>query len=96
MDLTVTRNWKSHQLATTEMMQREIARFTHPVLFTVAIVSLAYLALWALVYCFWETGFLPGLFPLAAAGTGLAVLVLFPAFVLALGIERSFAKQLRL
>lgn len=95
MDFTHTKTWQCHQLASTEKMQREITRFTRPVLIAAAAVSLAYLAIWALVYNFWDAGILPGLLPLAAAVTGFAVVILFPAFALALGIEQYFEKRLR-
>lgn len=95
MNLTVTKAWKSHQLATTEKIQRDIFRFTHPLLFISAVTSLTYLTIWTLVYCFWEAGFLPDVLPLVAAGAGLAVVLLFPAFVLALRVERAIENQLR-
>lgn len=95
MDLRQPEAWQRHQLASTERMQADLGRYTRPVMSTMATCSLVYLMTWGPLYALWEVGHMPWLPLLAAAFSGLVVTMIFPAFVMAVGIESYFCRRLR-
>ncbi len=94
MNLKQPEAWQRHQMATTERMQADIGRYTRPVMSVMAIFSLAYLLTWGPLCLFWEVDSMPWLPLLTAAFSGLVVAMTFPAFALAVGIERYFHRRL--
>ncbi|PWE33423.1 hypothetical protein DDZ14_04270 [Maritimibacter sp. 55A14] len=95
MDLRQPEAWQRHQLATTERMQADIGRYTRPVMNIMGTVSLVYLLTWGPLCVFWEVGNMPWLPLLTTALSGLVVAMTFPAFALAVGIERYFHHRLK-
>lgn len=89
MDLRQSETWQRHQLAVTEHMQADIARYTHPVMRTVSLCGVAYLTAWAALMCG-----APVMVALVAGLTAAIVLLGAPAFVLAAGIEWYFHRRL--
>ncbi len=85
MKIEKSEAWQRHQLATIERMQRDLARYTHPVIRAVGLCGVAYLASWAVVMVLGaDAGAM-----VAVAAVSAAVLVLAaPAFALAAGVER--------
>jgi hypothetical protein len=49
MEIEKKASWQRHQLATVERTQRDLARYTHPVIQAVGPCGVAYLASWAVV-----------------------------------------------
>ncbi|CRL12481.1 hypothetical protein NIT7321_03358 [Phaeobacter italicus] len=95
MDMRQPEAWQRHQLALTERMQIDVGRYTRPVMSIMATCSLVYLMTWGPLCAFWEVGHMPWLPLLVAAFSGLIVAMAFPAFALAVGIERYFCRRLR-
>lgn len=84
MEIEKSDAWQRHQMATVERMQRDLARWTHPVIRAVGLCGVAYLASWALLVFKGDAGAMVVVTAVAAA-----VLVLgAPAFALAVGVER--------
>ncbi len=79
--------WQRHQLATVERMQRDLARYTHPVIRAVGLCGVAYLASWAVVMVL---GAGAGAMVVVAAVSAAVVVLVAPAFVLAVAVERYF------
>ncbi len=77
--------WQRHQLATLERMQRDLARWTHPVIRAVGLCGVAYLASWAVVMVL---GAGAGAMVVVAAVSAAVLMLGAPAFVLAVGVER--------
>lgn len=95
MDLRQPEAWQRHQLAATERMQADLGRFTRPVMSIMATCSLVYLMTWGPLCAFWGAGNMPWIPLLAAAFSGIAVAMIFPAFALAVGIESYFCNRVR-
>lgn len=83
--------WQRHQLATVERMQRDLARFTHPVMRFVALCGVAYLASWAVVMV-WGVG--TGAMVLVVTLAAVVLVLGALAFALAVGVERFFRGRL--
>ncbi len=94
-DLRQSEAWRRHQLAATERMQADLDRVTRPVISVMTSCSLVYLMTWGPLCAFWEVGSMPWIPLLAAAISGIAVAMTFPAFALAVGIESYFCNRLR-
>ena len=85
MEIEKSDAWQRHQLATMERMQRDLARYTHPVIRVVGLCGVAYLASWAVVMVL---GAGTGAMVVVAAVSAAALVLGAPAFVLAVGVER--------
>ena len=79
--------WQRHQRATMERMQRDLARYTHPVIRAVGLCGVTYLASWALVMVLGPTA---GAMVVVAAASAAVLVLSTPAFMLAVGVERYF------
>ena len=77
--------WQRHQLATVERIQRDLARYTHPVIRAVGLCGVAYLASWVVVMVL---GVAAGAMVVVAAVFAAVLVLGAPAFVLAVGVER--------
>lgn len=87
MELKKSDAWQRHQLAAAERMQRDLARYTHPVIRAVGLCGVAYLASWvALMLTGTGGGSMPAAMVAAVSATG--VVLGAPAFALAVGVER--------
>jgi hypothetical protein len=85
MEIEKSDAWQRHQLATVERMQRDLARWTHPVIRAVGLCGVAYLASWATVMLLGAEA----MAMMAVVVVSAAVLVLgAPAFALAVGVEQ--------
>ena len=80
--------WRRHQLALAERMQRDLARYTHPVIRAVGLCGVAYLASWVALMLLGNGG---GSMPAATVAAFSATVVVLgaPAFALAVGVERN-------
>ena len=93
MELEKSDAWQRHQLAAVERMQKDLARYSHPVIRGVGLFGVAYLASWAAII-------VPGAsavsMPLAmvTAFSAAAVVLGAPAFALAVGVERHLRERL--
>lgn len=87
MELEKSDAWRRHQLAAVERMQRDLARYTHPVIRATGLCGAAYLASWAAVMLLGAGGVS---MPVAVivAMSGAVVVLGAPAFALAMGVER--------
>lgn len=85
MEIEKSDAWQRHQMATVERMQRDLARYTHPVIRAVGLCGVAYLASWAAVMVM---GAAAGATVVVAAVSAAALVLGAPAFVLAIGVER--------
>ena len=83
--------WQRHQLATVERIQRDLARYTHPVIRAVGLCGVAYLASWVVVMVL---GVAAGAIVVVSAVSAAVVLLGAPAFVLAVKVERYFRERL--
>ncbi|WP_227428628.1 hypothetical protein [Roseibaca sp. Y0-43] len=83
--------WQRHQMATVERMQRDLARYTHPVIRAVGLCGVAYLASWAAVMLL---GAEAAAMVVVAAGSAGALVLVAPAFALAVGVERYLRGRL--
>ncbi|GGC12895.1 hypothetical protein GCM10011363_32000 [Marivita lacus] len=83
--------WKRQELATMERMQRDMARYTHPVIRVVGLCGVAYLASWAVVMVL---GAAAGAMVAVAAMSASVLVLVAPAFVLAVGVERYLRGRL--
>lgn len=91
MEIEKSDAWQRHQLATVERMQRDLARWTHPVIRAVGLCGVAYLASWATVMLLGAEA----MAMMAVVAVSAAVLVLgAPAFALAVGVERYLRGRL--
>ncbi|SPH20354.1 hypothetical protein ASD8599_01090 [Ascidiaceihabitans donghaensis] len=95
MNLRQPEAWQRHQLAATERMQADIARYTRPVMNITCTCSLFYLMTWGPLCAFWVAGEMPWLPMIGVAISGIVIALSFPAFALALGIEQYFCHRLR-
>ena len=87
MEIEKSDAWQRHQLATVERMQRDLARYTHPVIRVVGLCGVAYLASWAAVMVLGVgAGTMVAVAAMSAAGLVLGA----PAFAFAVGVERYF------
>lgn len=75
-------------------MQIDIGRFTRPVMSLTGTFSLVYLFTWGPLCMFWEVRDMPWPPLVTAAFSGLVVVMTFPAFALAVGIESYFERRL--
>lgn len=91
MEIEKSDAWQRHQLATVERMQRDLARYTHPVIRAVGLCGVAYLASWAVVMVL---GAAAGATVVVAAVSAAVLVLGAPAFVLAVGVERYFRGRL--
>jgi len=91
MEIEKSDAWKRHQLATVERMQRDLARWTHPVIRAVGLCGVAYLASWAVVMAL---GAAAGAMVVVAAVSAAVLVLGAPAFALAVGVERYFRGRL--
>ncbi|WP_370312023.1 hypothetical protein [Sagittula sp.] len=89
MEIEKSDAWQRHQLATVERMQRDLARYTHPVMRAVGLCGVAYLASssWAAMMVL---GAVAGAMVVVAAVSAAALVLDAPAFALAVGVERHF------
>ncbi|MFD1913357.1 hypothetical protein [Halodurantibacterium flavum] len=87
MEIEKSDAWQRHQLATLERMQRDLARYTHPVIRVVGLCGVAYLASWAVVMVL---GAAAGAMAVVAAVSAAVLVLGAPAFALAVGMERYF------
>ena len=90
MEIEKSDAWKRHQLAAVERMQRDVARYTHPVIRAVGLCGVAYLASWAVVIVL---GASAGATVVVAAVSAAALVLGAPAFVLAVAVERYFRRH---
>lgn len=85
--------WQRHQLAAVERMQRDLARYTHPVIRAVGLCGVAYLASWAALMLLGTGGeSMPA--AMVAAFSAVVVVLGAPAFALAVGVERHLRGRL--
>jgi len=84
MEIEKSDAWKRHQLATVERMQRDLARYIHPVIRVVGLCGVAYLASWAVVMVL---GAAAGAMVVVAALSAAVLVFGAPAFALAVGVE---------
>lgn len=83
--------WQRHQMAAVERMQRDLARYTHPVMRAVGLCGVAYVASWAVVMVLG----VEAMAMMAVVAVSAAVLVLgAPACALADGVERYLRGRL--
>ena len=87
MEIEKSNAWQRHQLATVERMQRDLARYTHPVIRAVGLCGVAYLASWAVVMVL---GPAAGATVIVAVMSAAVLVLGAPAFVLAVAVERYF------
>lgn len=85
MEIGKSDAWQRHQLATVERMQRDLARYSHPVIRAVGLCGVAYLASWAVVMVLGAAA--EAMVIVAAVFAGALVLVA-PGFALAVAVER--------
>jgi type IV secretory pathway VirB6-like protein len=91
MEIEKSDAWQRHQLAAVEPMQRDLARYTQPVIRVVGLCGVAYLASWAVVIVLGAGA----MAIVVVAAMSAAVLVLgAPVFVLAVGVEQYFRGRL--
>jgi len=83
--------WQRHQMATVERMQRDLARYTHPVIRVAGLCGVAYLASWAVVMLL---GAEEAAMVVVAAVSAAVLMLGAPAFVLAVGVERYLRGRL--
>ena len=83
--------WQRHQLATVERMQRDLSRLTHPVIRSVGLCGVAYLASSAVVMVL---GADAGAMVVVAAMSAAVLVLGTPAFALAVRVERHFRRRL--
>lgn len=91
MEIEKSDAWQRHQLAAVERMQRDLARYTHPVIHVVGLCGVAYLASWAVVMVL---GAGAGAIVVMAALSAAVLVLGAPAFALAVGIERYLRGRL--
>jgi len=91
MEIEKSVAWQRHQLATVERMQRDLARWTHPVIRAVGLCGVAYLASWAAMMVL---GAAAGAMVVVAAVSAAVLVLGAPAFVLAIGVERYVRARL--
>lgn len=91
MEIEKSDAWHRHQLATVERMQRDLARYTHPLIRGVGLCGVAYLASWTAVLVL---GAGAGTMAVVAAVAAVVLVLSAPAFALAVGIERYFRGRL--
>ncbi len=91
MEIEKSDAWQRHQLATVERMQRDLARLTHPVIRAVGLCGVAYLASWAVVMVL---GADAGAMVVVAAMSAAVLVLVAPAFALAVGVERYLRGRL--
>ena len=91
MEIEKSVAWQRHQLATVERMQRDLARYTHPVIRAVGLCGVGYLASWAVVIVL---GAGAGAMVVVAAVSAGALALGAPAFALAVGVERYLRGRL--
>ncbi|MGR3545988.1 MAG: hypothetical protein ACU0DX_02560 [Roseovarius sp.] len=84
MEIEKSVAWQRHQMATVERMQRDLARWTHPVIRAVGLCGVAYLASWAVVMV---VGAAAGAMVVVAAVSAAVLVFGAPAFALAVGVE---------
>lgn len=85
MEIEKSDAWQRQQLATVERMERDLARYTHPVMRAVGLCGVAYLASWAVVMVL---GVAAGAMVVVAAVSAAVLVLGAPAFALAVGVER--------
>lgn len=91
MEIKKSDAWQRHHLATVERMQRDLARYTHPVIRAVGLCGVAYLVSWAVVIVL---GAAAGAMVVVAAVSAAALVLGAPAFALAVGVERYVRARL--
>jgi len=91
MEIEKSNMWQRRQLATVERIQRDLARYTHPVIRAVGLCGVAYLASWAVVMV---QGAGAGSMVVVAAVSAAALVLGAPAFALAVGVERYLRGRL--
>jgi hypothetical protein len=87
MKLEKSDAWRRHQLAAVERMQKDLARYTHPVIRGLGYFGVAYLASWAAVIVL-GAGAVSIPVAVIAVLSGAGVVLGAPAFALAVGVER--------
>jgi len=91
MEIEKSDAWQRHQMATVERMQRDLARWTHPVIRAVGLCGVAYLASWAVVMAL---GAAAGAMVVVAAVSAAVQLLGAAGFALAGGVERYLRGRL--
>lgn len=91
MEIEKNDAWQRHQLATVERLQRDLARYTHPVIRAVGLCGVAYLASWAVVMVL---GAAAGAMVVVAALSAAVLVFGAPAFTLAALVERYLRGRL--
>ena len=86
MEIEKSDAWLRHQMAMVERMQRDLARLTHPVIRTVGLCGVAYLASCVVMVL----GAGAGAMVVVAAVSAAVVVLGAPAFALAVGVEQYF------
>jgi hypothetical protein len=76
--------WQRHQLATVERVQKDLSRYTHPVISAMGLCGVAYMVSWAAVLVL-GTGVVSMPAAVIAALTGSVVVLGAPALSLAVG-----------
>lgn len=79
--------WRRHQSALAERMQRDLARYTHPVIRALGLCGVAYLASCAVVMVL-GAGAVSTPVAMVAAFSAVVLVLGAPAFALAVGVER--------
>ena len=92
MEIYKSDAWQRHQLATVERIQRDLSRYTHPVIRMVGLCGVAYLASWAVVMVLGETD--AGAMAVVAALSAAFLVLGAPALTLAVGVERYMRMRL--
>lgn len=95
MNLRQTEAWQRNHLATAELMQSDIRRFTRPVMITIRVSSLVYLMSWGQLMDLGDADNMLWL-PLLIAGLSACIMaVTTPALTLTVAIESYFRRRLR-
>ena len=94
MELERSDVWRRHQLAAVERMQKDLSRYTHPVIRVLGLSGMAYLASWAAVMVLGPDDGVSMPVSLVAGFSAAVVVLGAPALVLAVGVERSLRGRL--
>jgi hypothetical protein len=87
MELEKSDIWRRHQLAVVERIHVDVARYTHLVILGMGLCGAAYLASWAAVLVLGPDHDTSMPVALVASLSAAAVVLIAPAFALAVGVE---------
>jgi hypothetical protein len=93
MELEKSDAWQRHQQATVERLQKDLARYSHPVIRGVGLFGVAYLSSWAAIIVL-GAGAVSMPAAIVAAFSAAVVVLGAPAFALAVGVERHLRGRL--